>query len=457
LRPSREFPVGHSRGSVLALALIALQTVPFWNSATHAAGFTLREYSLTGASTSFAGASAGDESPAYLAFNPAAAAGVIGEDAQVTLNVIAPSSDATFGLATTSAGTAAGGSMQPQGFIQDALEPGASWRLRLTENLAAGISVSAPWGLATEYDRTWAGRYYAVESRLLALNIAPDLAWQVTDTLTVGVGLQVQYAKGLLSNAIDFGVIGAAFSVPGSLPGQQDGFAEFKASDWAIGYRAGLIYKPDPSLSLGLAWRSGIRHELKGDVDFTLDGAGTGSVLAGATGAFVDTAARTRLSLPYVASAGVAWRATDKLTLLGEVSYTDWSTIKELRVQYANPAQPDTTQRYDWSGAWLYALGARYDIDPEWTLRAGAAIDGTPTRDATRDPRIPDATRTWLSASIEHHITPSVSVQLGYAKLMFPEEPINLSSATPGNEVRGNLQGTTDADADMISIQISFR
>ena len=171
----------------------------------------------------------------------------------------------------------------------------------------------------------------------------------------------------------------------------------------------------------------------------------------------MDTAARTRLSLPYVASAGLSWKATEKLTLLGEVSYTDWSTIQELRVQYANPAQPDTAQRYDWSGAWLYAVGARYDIDPEWTLRAGAAIDGTPTRDATRDPRIPDATRTWFSASIEHHITPSVSVQLGYAKLMFPEEPINLSSVTPGNEVRGNLRGTTDADADMISIQISFR
>jgi hypothetical protein len=40
---------------------------------------------------------------------------------------------------------------------------------------------------------------------------------------------------------------------------------------------------------------------------------------------------------------------------------------------------------------------------------------------------------------------------------MFPEEPVNLSAASAGNEVRGNLRGTTDADADMISIQLSFR
>ncbi len=436
---------------------MGMVTVSSWNAPATAAGFALREYSLSAASTSFAGVSASDDAAGYLAFNPAAAAGVQDEDVQFTLNAIYPSSSATFDLATTSAGTAASGSRTPVSFVQEALEPGASWRKRLSDRWSAGISVSVPWGLSTLYDRDWAGRYYAVESKLLTINVAPDIAWQVTDTLAIGLGLQVQYAEGILSNAIDFGTIGALFSVPGAVPGQQDGFAEFKADDWAIGYRAGIIWKPDDRVAFGLAWRSGLKHELKGNVDFSLDTAGVGAALSSASGAFVDSTARTRLSLPSITSAGVAWKATDKLTLMGEVGYTDWGTIQELRVSFDNPLQPDNVQTYGWSGAWLYSIGARYDFDKEWTLRAGAAIDGSPARDATRDPRIPDATRTWLSASIEHHLSASTSIQLGYAKLMFPEEPINLSAATPGNELRGNLRGTTDSDADMISIQLTMR
>jgi hypothetical protein len=41
--------------------------------------------------------------------------------------------------------------------------------------------------------------------------------------------------------------------------------------------------------------------------------------------------------------------------------------------------------------------------------------------------------------------------------LMFPEEPIGLSASTAGNELRGNLAGRTDADADMITFQVTFR
>ena len=444
-------------GATCAVIVLAVQLVPIWNTPAQAAGIALREYGLSAASTSFAGASATDDSAAFLPFNPAAAGGVQDDDAQLTLNLILPSSRASFGLATTAASTSISGSTRPEDFIQQAVEPGASWRIRLSDRWAAGVSVSAPWGLGTVYDRTWAGRYYAVESRLLTVNIAPDIAWQVSDSLTIGAGLQVQYATGVLSNAIDFGTIGALFSIPGALPGQQDGFAEFRADDWAIGYRAGLLWKPDDRLALGVAWRSQIRHDLRGDVDFSLDTAGVGAALSGASGAFIDGKARTRLSLPYVASAGLSWQATDKLTILGEVAFTDWSSIDELRISFSNPSQPDSFQAYGWSGAWLYAMGAKYDHGSDWTFRAGAAIDGSPARNATRDPRIPDATRTWLSASVEHHITPSTSIQLGYARLMFPDEPINLSAARSGNELRGTLVGTTDADADMLSIQITLR
>lgn len=443
------------RVSILALSMTF--AAPFWVSAANAAGFALREYGFDASATAFAGASAQSDSPSFLAYNPATSAGVDDWDAHFTLNAIYPTSDATFTTATTSFGGPTGGSLAPEDFIKDAYEPGMALRLRLDDNWTAGVSVSVPWGLGTRYNQGWAGRYYAIESKLITVNVAPSLAVRLDDDFVLSGGVQFQYAKGTLSNAIDFGTIGAANAVPGSVPGAQDGFAEVTAEDWGFGYVLGALWTPAEGVSFGISYRSKIEQVLEGDVDFTLDSAGVGAVLAAVSGAFVDTRAKTDLTLPAVASLGASFALTPELSLLAEVGYTEWSELEELRVRFDNPFQPDNVQLYAWKNTWLAALGLRYQPNADWVFRAGVAFDESPTRDGTRDPRIPDSDRTWLAFGVEHWLSESTALQVGYARLMFPDEPIALFASTPGNEVRGNLIGRTDADADMISIQLKFR
>ena len=375
-------------------------------------------------------------------------------DAQFTLNAIYPTSDAVFSLATTSANTNTGGSTTPGDFIKDAYEPGLALRLRLDDEWTAGLSVSAPWGLGTRYNKEWAGRYYAVESKLITANIAPSLAYRVNSELVLSAGAQIQYAKGTLSNAIDFGTIGLTF---GGQPGLQDGFVEFNADDWAFGYVLGALWQPSDEVSLGASYRSKLEHNLQGKVDFSLGASGMGAALSGFSGAFIDTSGSTDLTMPALASIGGALKLSPQVTLLAEIGYTQWSELRELRVKFANPFQPDNVQLYNWKDTWLGAIGLRYQPTPDWTFRTGIAFDESPTTDATRDPRIPDASRTWLAFGIEHKLTERTSLQVGYARLIFPQEPINLSATTSGNEARGNLIGRTDADADMISFQLTFR
>lgn len=438
-------------------AVVLFAAVPFWASGAQAAGFALREYGFDATATAFAGASAQNDAPGFLATNPASSSGVTGWDAQFTLNAIYPTSDAAFSVATTSLGGAAGGRPTPDDFIVDAYEPGASLRVRLSEKLTAGLSVSAPWGLGTRYGSDWAGRYYAIESKLLTVNVAPSLAYQVTDELVLSAGLQAQYARGTLSNAIDFGTLGFINGVLGSVPGAQDGSVEFTASDWGFGFVLGAIWTPSEDFSLGAAYRSAVSHELTGDVDFALDDAGVGSFLSSVTGAFVDGRGRAALTTPAVASLGARVALTSEVALLFEAGFTQWSELEELRVRFDNPAQPDSFQTYDWKDTWLGAVGVRYQPRADWIFRAGVAFDETPTRDATRDPRIPDSSRTWLAFGVHHDLGARTALQLGYARLMFPEEPIGLSASTAGNELRGNLAGRTDADADMITFQVTFR
>ena len=445
------------RGAALTAAVLAsVVGVPNWASDAQAAGFALREYGFDATSSAFAGASAQADAPGFLATNPAASSGVDDWDAQFTFNAIYPTSEALFTTAVTSTGAPTGGSMQPTDFIRDAYEPGMSFRVRLDGDWTAGLAVSVPWGLGTKYNPGWAGRYYALESKLVTVNLAPSLAYKATETLALSIGLQAQYAKGTLSNAIDFGTIGFANGVGGSLPGQQDGFAEVVGADWGFGFIVGALWTPREDVSLGAFYRSAVEHELEGKVDFKLDTAGIGAFLSGATGAFVDTRGFTDLTTPAVMQVGARFDLTGGWSLLAEAGRTEWSEIRELRVRFANPNQPDNFQIYDWKDTWLAAVGVRYEPQSDWIFRAGVAFDESPTRDGTRDPRIPDSDRTWIAFGVHHQLTETTALQLGYARLMFPDEPIGLSAATPGNEVRGSLVGRTDADADMISLQLTY-
>lgn len=435
-------------------ALVASILLP---SSAVAAGYALKEYSLSGMGAAFAGTSAQADEPGFLTYNPATSAGVSDWDASFTVNGIYPTSEAAFGLATNALGTPTGGNAAPDGFIKDAYEPGLQLRYRLAQGLTAGLSVSAPWGLSTRYNDGWAGRYYALESKLITVNAVPSLAYEIAPEFVVSAGAQIQYAKGTLSNAVDFGTIGALFAVPGSLPTLQDGKAEFNAEDWGFGFVLGALWRPSQEVSVGASYRSEIRHRLEGDVDFTLDTAGVGAAISLATGSFADSAASTKLTTPAVASAGFSVAVTPAVTLLAEAGYTWWNAFEELRIKFVNPLQADVFQTYDWKNTWFASAGVKGRLADNWTLRMGVAYDQSPTRDATRDPRIPDADRTWLAVSTRYDFEGGTSFEAGYGHLFIPEEPIALTAAAPENLARGNLIGVTDSHVDVFTVQVTFR
>ena len=440
-----------------ATAVFASVCLPSFAAPAWAAGYALKEYSLAGMGSAFAGTSAQADGPEFLSFNPASSSGVADWDASVTVNGIYPTSDAAFSLATNALGTPIGGEKTPHNYIQGAYEPGVQWRHRLSDTVTAGLSITAPWGLGSDYHEGWAGRYYALESKLLTVNVVPSLAYRISPAFTVSAGVQVQYAKGFLSNAIDFGTIGAANGVPFALPTLQDGKAEFDADDWGFGFVLGALWQPVREVTVGASFRSEVDHDLDGDVDFTLDGAGVGGLLSALSGAFVDSAASTKLTTPAVATVGFAVDVSPEVTLLAEATRTWWSVFEELRIKFANPLQGDVFQRYDWEDTWCLSAGVRVRPAERWTLRGGVAFDETPTVDATREPRIPDGDRTWAAFGARYDFDGGTSVEAGYGRLWFSKETYALSAAGPGNLVRGNLNGDTDTVVDVFTVQVTFR
>ena len=77
-----------------------------------------------------------------------------------------------------------------------------------------------------------------------------------------------------------------------------DGAARLSGMDWSTGFSLGAIWKPSPDFTLGLAYQSAIFHRLTGPLTFTLDSAGLGAAIRGATGLFTDTRATAKLATP---------------------------------------------------------------------------------------------------------------------------------------------------------------
>lgn len=439
-------------GLPLTMAASLLVAVP-----ALASGYGVREWSAVAMGSAYAGASATGSDASFLAYNPASLASVGSYDSSASLVGLFPSSSATYTTATTSAMTPTGGLTTPDGIIKNAFVPNLAARMRLSRDWALGLVIYAPWGLSTDYEDGWAGRYHALKSELLTVDITPTISYQISDSFAVAAGVQIQYAKGSLGNAIDIGTLGALFSVPGAVPGAQDGSALFDADGWGVGFTLGAMAEPVEGVTIGLSYRSAVSHTLDGPLDFTLDTAGVGAAISGATGLFLDTDAETAITTPDRISVGARVRLSEQWTALGELDWTNWSRFRELRIVPDNPLQPDDVTVAEWEDSWFGSVGLEYQPDDRWTLRAGAGIDQSPIPDATRNPRIPDADRTWVSIGFTVQATESLSLSASYAHLFLPDEPIALNVTQPGNALRGNLEGSGEAGANFFGLQLSYR
>lgn len=130
-----------------------------------------------------------------------------------------------------------------------------------------------PFGLSTEYDEGWVGRYHAIKSAVPTINLNPALAFKLNDQLSLGAGMSAQYISAELTSAIDsgsvcYGLVGPGTCNPAGLtPGSQavDSYAKIKGDDWGYGINLGLLYKPANAMRIGVAYRSSVKQRLEGD------------------------------------------------------------------------------------------------------------------------------------------------------------------------------------------------
>jgi Long-chain fatty acid transport protein len=220
-----------------------------------ASGFQLREQSSEGLGNAFAGSTAKAYNLSTIYYNPAGMTRLEGNQIAGSATWIAPV--ARFeGGATSPLGVARTGTMGGDA-IKDAAVGAvyAMWDYR--PDLKFGIAVTAPFGLRSEYEEDWVGRYHALHSGVTNINVSPSVAYRVNDRLSVGGGVQVGYVKARLTQAIDL-----------SAAGQGDGLATVKGDDIGYGFDLGALYEFTKTTRVGVNWRSQMSYTLEGDARY---------------------------------------------------------------------------------------------------------------------------------------------------------------------------------------------
>lgn len=440
------------------------------STAAGAAGFALTEHSAQGMGNAFAGGGAVAEDASAAWFNPASITRLRSQ-IQASGHVIAPSFQFRDRGSVQALGGGATIALLPGARGVDdgdkvALVPNLYYVRKLDERFSFGLAINAPFGLATEYDRNWKGRYQTVESEIITLNINPSLAFKVSDSFSIGAGLNVNYMDVTLSNAVDFaavcgGLVGGVCP-NGALPGQGafDGFVENTGDDISLGFNLGVFYEPTTDTRLSLTYRSRINHTLDGQARFTspttLGGfPALGPMLGGGLAAtFASSGIRSSVSLPESYAVSVYQKVHPKVGLMADVTRTSWSNVPEVRILFDRPgaAGGPAVEPLGWRNTWRYAVGMNYYHSSKVTLRTGVAYDETPVPDAARrSPRLPDNDRLWLSFGASYRVNDKLSADIAYTHLFVDDTPIQRVGST-GNVLIGDYK----TDADLFSVQVNY-
>ncbi len=433
-------------------------------SSGFAAGFALIEQSVSGLGNAFAGQAAVAADATTIFFNPAGLTLLEGQQLVAGIHLIVP--QAEFRDQGSALSPALGGAPLAGGDGGDGgeagLVPNLYYAVNLENGWALGLGINAPFSLATDYNRGWKGRYHALRSEVLTVNINPSLAYRLNERLSFGAGVSAQYVDAELSSAIDFGSILAG---AGGVPQANDGDVELQADDWGVGFNLGVLYEFNKNTRIGLAYRSQIKYTARGTADFSVpaDAAATIAGIRSQNPAlvppFVDTDAKAEITLPDNASLSVYHRLSPQWAVMADITWTNWSTFDVLRIQFGND-QPDNVTTENWQDNWRYSVGATYNPAERLALRLGLAFDETAIPDAEhRTPRIPGEDRFWTAFGVGYRFSEQFNLDFGYAHLFVPDSDINKEAGTDPNAedfFRGSLKGKFENSVDIASLQLTY-
>jgi len=414
-------------GTALGLLVIA-------TAQAGAGGFGIREQSPYGQGTSFAGVAAGGALSSMF-WNPATLTQVPGIQSETAVSGLLP-----YSAHNPGSGSVLGAFGGTTNTAEGAFVPASYLSYQYSPNLWFGLSINAPFGLSLNFPDRWAGRDFAAgPTNLHTYNATPSIAYRFNDWLSVGAGVQIQYASETLTRGL------------GATPGLE---AVIKGNGWGYGFTAGATLTPTPTTTIGLGWRSFIDQK----VDSTLN---TSALLPLTTAGPVNTTVKA----PDTVSLGIRQRLDPLWTVMATAEWSNWSRIGTS--VWTAPGGPATvlgfpvTLPFQYKDGWFFSGGAEYKWTDRLTVRGGIGYEISPIKDQVREPLIPDNDRFWASVGATWQVFRGLHFDLAYSHIWVKDPTINISAGS-GNPwfIPGGTApyvGSANAHVDIFSGSLVFR
>jgi long-chain fatty acid transport protein len=414
-----------------------------------ASGYRFGSQSVSAQGTAEAnGAEAADASTIFA--NPAGLSRLDGRQIMGGITAVVPHSTYQDAGSTRFTHTPAGGLASQDDYAPGVVAgPSLYYSQKIDGQWTAGVGVFVPYGTKLDYDNDWSGRYSLTNIKLQSVTVNPSVAFKLSEQHSFGFGIDMEYMKASLGQAVDVpGSIAAAQATgsgaalvrqiaalggnPAALATAHDAHAGVDGKDWGYGFNLGYLYSPTPDTRFGIAYRSSIKHELKGGAvwDFsTVTGdAVVNKVLQGASH-HVDSASRVDISTPETLSVNAFHQFDPKWAGMADVTWTRNSRLQDINIQFVGAGVGDLVIRQQWKNTVRVAFGANYQLDGTTVLRAGIAHDDAPVRnDTLRHAALPDADRLQLSFGANWKLTPASSLDLAYSWLHFSDASGNYTN-----------------------------
>lgn len=334
----------------------------------------------------------------------------------------------------------------------------------MSEDLVFGAYLNAPYATGADFGDDSISRYFATESQITGIDFGTAIGFKVTDNLSLGMSMIMQYVSATVAQSINTSALCKA-SEPQLAPFSCNGLGindselgettydsqfEMEGDDLDIGFTAGVLYEFSPESRLGFHYKNRISHNLQGKATIAVP---TAAENFGNLVGLQDTKASGTAKLETPSQANLSfYQGLGKFSVQADIQWTDWASFDQLVVKSNNATVQGvaTPQKYDWVESYRYSIGGSYQLNPSLKLRAGLALDQSPIKD--KNTKIDFAFDDYkaISFGLTYDLDKNMTFDFGLQKTLKQKRAIAQGNIGDPSQNFSKLKG--DVTTDVLSL-----
>lgn len=300
------------------------------------------------------------------------------------------------------------------------------------EKFSVGLGFTTPFGLGTEWDNDWVGKYLATKTSLMTFIVTPVVTYSPIKELSISAGFIYSFASVTIERKIQPSTILA-----------NDAYISLDGNDnAAYGFNAGIMIKPTDFLSIGASYHSEVKYGFTGTATTTGPAQLESQLPKGAISADLTT--------PQNIAVGVAVDLTKDLKVSADYQYVGWSSYDKLEVVFEESGTVSSSPRmYD--NSYIIRFGADYKLNKQVSLMGGIYFDKNPVSTKYLNPSLPEADRLGLSFGIEGRLLDNLTVTGSYLFIRAKQLTVSDSEEIYSGP-SSTFNGTYNSSANIFSL-----